>query len=531
MSPGEEANQPTEVGRTVPGAGADGHTPGHASRESRPVAHFAVVIWADGSATIDGEAVRAAHGEQVDAAVLRTLHGYARDWGATVTAGISDPVAQYEALVEIAPDGSSRLLGQRLDQRSEDDEDFGESWEDAPWTDPGEGLPGDFDDLADEFDDAPGSGNRERYDPIEDDGFDDRREEFGHEPDDGFGDTDEDEEDAWNHLADRRVRAPARAAVKDPDHGYDEKTDEKFAYQDFREEAVDSSYDLSQEPEDGTSPPSGRDWKKYGLRRKERRQSDEAFEPQGLLDRPPLVRAGAIIVVTLVVISLLILGRNGPHGGDKHEEESRARSGASPTAQGASPSVSHSSSEVPDEPDSQTAVNHEPPSPRTDDPSEKTAGDAVNQLSARDGSARHICYRVFYKERGWQDPVCDGAAAGAPGGGQLITSINIAVHGAGGSAANARVRVPGSADGKGAWEPYWTAEIADGKDNYVGSTAPAAPELIGFALNVGQGQVCQTARVHGTDWSEKHCAGPRPAFISGGTPENDLPLEAVKFTL
>jgi hypothetical protein len=75
-----------------------------------------VIISGDGSAAIDGVPVPVVAGESVDVAVLDTLHGYARSRDAPVTAAISDPAAGYVAIVEVAPDGSSRLLEQHHEQ-------------------------------------------------------------------------------------------------------------------------------------------------------------------------------------------------------------------------------------------------------------------------------------------------------------------------------------------------------------------------------------------------------------------------------
>ena len=75
-----------------------------------------MVISGDGSAAIDGEPVPSADGVTIDAAILNTLHGYARDRGTTVTATVSDPSAGYVAFVEVAPDGSGAPL---VDQREQ----------------------------------------------------------------------------------------------------------------------------------------------------------------------------------------------------------------------------------------------------------------------------------------------------------------------------------------------------------------------------------------------------------------------------
>ncbi|WP_345617756.1 RICIN domain-containing protein [Streptomyces ziwulingensis] len=78
-----------------------------------------MVIFGDGSAAIDGESVPVVPGEPLDVAILDMLHGYARSRNAPVTGAISDPAAGYVAVVEVAPDGSSRLLDQVEEQQEE----------------------------------------------------------------------------------------------------------------------------------------------------------------------------------------------------------------------------------------------------------------------------------------------------------------------------------------------------------------------------------------------------------------------------
>jgi len=159
-----------------------------------------------------------------------------------------------------------------------------------------------------------------------------------------------------------------------------------------------------------------------------------------------------------------------------------------------------------------------------------TAATAVKKLAAKD-AGRHICYRAFIAGDGWTDAVCDGAATGTVDDAKQITALNIAVSGTLGSAANAFIHNPDSTDGNGHWEPQWTAIIADNKDNYIGSSKEDAPYMTGFAINIGSGQVCETARNKGYDWGGQGCADPRPKYIFGGTLANDRWLVAVKFTV
>lgn len=80
--------------------------------EERPSPLIPVVIGSDGSAVVDGEPVPVVGGESVDVAILDTLHGYARNRNTPVTASIADPESGSVAIVEVAPDGSSRLVEQ-----------------------------------------------------------------------------------------------------------------------------------------------------------------------------------------------------------------------------------------------------------------------------------------------------------------------------------------------------------------------------------------------------------------------------------
>ncbi|WP_437015080.1 hypothetical protein [Streptomyces sp. enrichment culture] len=87
---------------------------------------------------------------------------------------------------------------------------------------------------------------------------------------------------------------------------------------------------------------------------------------------------------------------------------------------------------------------------------------AVKRLAANDPSGRHICSRAYVSGQGWQKPVCDGTIAGTSGRNRPIKALNIAVHGVGGSAANAFRHTAEPVDGRGKWQPNWTAVTGDG---------------------------------------------------------------------
>ncbi|KAF2775300.1 hydrophobic [Streptomyces sp. OM5714] len=104
------------------------------------------------------------------------------------------------------------------------------------------------------------------------------------------------------------------------------------------------------------------------------------------------------------------------------------------------------------------------------------------------------------------------------------------MHGIGGSAANAFTTNADSNDDRGKWN-QWTPVVPDGTDNYIGSTKPDAPNLLGFAINIGKGKLCHVARTHGHTDARPACTTQRPAFTFGGSLKNSTWLESVTFTV
>ncbi|MER8010418.1 hypothetical protein [Streptomyces sp. NPDC094149] len=450
--------------------------------------HFSVVIAADGSAAIDGIPVRAADGESVDSAILDALHGYASDRDATVTAAISDPAVEQVTFVEVAPDGSSRLV-------------------ERPHEEP--------------------AGEVGRAVPVERAGA----VAYGGLPEEPLPDAASEADD----LADTDD-------TTDLDGGDD-----------------DGPYALRQPP--GVPPVPG-----HLLRRPKpeagntSRQSDDEYRASGLLHRPLVVGPVALGVAALVVVPLVLLGSGGSGGGQNKAAGASDELSKSPSSHGPkstpAPTVSVSPSLLSPSPSPSptgkgkrgtkgkkhtdgatgvtTTVTVRPPAATatvTAKPAADTAATAVNRL-ARNDPGRHICYRAYVSGQGWQKPVCDGTVAGTTGQNRSIKALNIAVRGTSGTAANAFVHKPGSADGKGVWMPHWTANTADGKDIYIGHAKKSAPNMLGFAINIGSGgQVCQSARVHNSGWGQWGCVGPRPEYVFGGTLTNDVWLEAVKFSV
>ncbi|MFI6340478.1 hypothetical protein [Streptomyces sp. NPDC050535] len=85
----------------------DHSTPDDSARTASP---FDVLIGHDGTATVDGEPLHVPPGEPVHVVVLDMLHGHAQAWGVPVEGVIFDRQGGEVTLVEVAPDGSSRVL-------------------------------------------------------------------------------------------------------------------------------------------------------------------------------------------------------------------------------------------------------------------------------------------------------------------------------------------------------------------------------------------------------------------------------------
>lgn len=483
MSEGEETDEPSTGGdRSVPAA-------------PQPLPHFAVVITGDGSAAIDGEPVEAAEGEAVDAAILDRLHRNARDRDTPVTAAISDPSAGYVAYVEVTPDGSSRLLDQQEPQEQREERE--EQPTPAPVEQALPAAPLPVDDRLEDDDD---------YGRDNDYGRDD---DFDHEH--AEADEEEDDEDERNALPLAAGAGAGAASAAAP-------------------------------------PPTI-------IRRNDSRQSDDEYKAPGLLNRPFFVGPVALLVAALVIIPLVMLGSG---GGD--EKQSARSSSATSDIPSKKPRPTHSVSPimVPPMPSTSASPSAKPkPKPKhtkvgtekagaglvtvtarppqatatvTAKPKQDTAATAVNRLAKNDPSGRHICYRAYVSGQGWQKPVCDGTMAGTSGRNLAVKAINIAVRGVSGSGANAFVHNPKSTDGNGQWKTPW-APVTEGKDLYIGSSKRGAPNMSGYAINVGSGRICQAALVHNGSFGEPGCADPRPNYTFGGTLRNDTYLEAVKFSV
>ncbi|MFI1352433.1 hydrolase [Streptomyces sp. NPDC020898] len=162
------------------------------------------------------------------------------------------------------------------------------------------------------------------------------------------------------------------------------------------------------------------------------------------------------------------------------------------------------------------------PKKETKEP-EVTAATAVTQLAAR-SAGRHICYRAYVADQGWQAPVCDGAEAGTVGKDLPIKALNIAVSGTNG------VQGTGAFQHK-IWKDTKSSKAVDGIDLYLGSTKESDESLQGFTILVFEGSVCGNPHVQDGGWLGVVCTDPGDWKYIGSRVESHKQLEAVRFTV
>ncbi|MFD0315648.1 hypothetical protein [Streptomyces flavalbus] len=112
---------------------------GRRTREDQrpPTAPFDVLIRGDGTATVDGQPLAVPEGEPVHVAVLDLMHRHAQARGGPVEAAIMDRQQGEVTVVEVAPDGSSRVvLHERHEELVEEAPEEADGPEDEPEVEP-----------------------------------------------------------------------------------------------------------------------------------------------------------------------------------------------------------------------------------------------------------------------------------------------------------------------------------------------------------------------------------------------------------
>ncbi|MER6531807.1 hypothetical protein [Streptomyces sp. NPDC001508] len=341
---------------------------------SKITTHFTVVISGDGSATLDGRPVPAAEGAEADGAVLDALHQHARERGSTVTASVSDPAAGYVAYVEVAPDGSSRLLEQGEGgpeaYAGEDDEDD-EAGPEASGPD-GDGAPEDTEytedlgpgpEAAEEkpvtFEKGYGHGLRlpsaaeppapdpEALEPR----APEPAETQGDEPEPEQAELDEPEleepePERAAELEEPELEEPEPEGAAELEAAEPDEPEPEAAELDEPEpeaaELEGAELEGAAEPEAaayalpgpvGLSPaprapalhrtPDPDPGSVRPNRRSRSRQSDDEYASPGLLNRPLIIGPAALLVAALVITPLVVLGSGGSGDDDRQDQAAK----------------------------------------------------------------------------------------------------------------------------------------------------------------------------------------------------------------
>ncbi len=157
-------------------------------------------------------------------------------------------------------------------------------------------------------------------------------------------------------------------------------------------------------------------------------------------------------------------------------------------------------------------------------PRKVTAATAVRKLAERE-EGRHICYRVYVEDGGWQKPECDGAEAGSVGEGKAVKALNVAVSRTDGVTGASAFVIDG-------WRKGDEWETADDERNmYLGSTDGDVNPMQGYTMQVFDGSVCHDAYVKDKQWMGQSCTEPGKWTYGGSPMELNLQLEAVRFTV
>ncbi|MEU6682288.1 hypothetical protein [Streptomyces sp. NPDC046832] len=105
-----------------------------------------------------------------------------------------------------------------------------------------------------------------------------------------------------------------------------------------------------------------------------------------------------------------------------------------------------------------------------------------------------------------------------------------AVHGVGGSAANAFRHRAKPVEGRGEWRPSWRAVTGDGRNFIIGSAKRYAAHA-GLRHERRHRRDLQHRPPAATTGADGDAASPAPDFTFGGTLDNDIWLEAVMLTV
>jgi hypothetical protein len=156
-------------------------------------------------------------------------------------------------------------------------------------------------------------------------------------------------------------------------------------------------------------------------------------------------------------------------------------------------------------------------------PKPDTASVAVTKLNDK-SPGRHVCYRAYVADIGWQHSVCDGDIAGTQNEGRAIEAINVAVSGSRATSANAFIEGVGF---PGPWKA--ATEKADMTVGKPGS----GQQLDQLVMSLSDGVICGNAFIEKDQWLGKQCDHPGGSgkWISVGVTGKTLHLEAFQLKM
>lgn len=159
-------------------------------------------------------------------------------------------------------------------------------------------------------------------------------------------------------------------------------------------------------------------------------------------------------------------------------------------------------------------------------PKPKVPDTAAAAVTAADKKSpgRHVCYRAYVADLGWQHSVCDGALAGTEHQARAIEAINVAVSGSRSTSANVYI-------GDLGWPPAWKS-AAEKTDLTIGNPG-SGQRVEQLVMSLSDGVVCGNGYLQDTEWQGKRCDTPGGArsWISVGTTDKSLRLEAFELTM
>ncbi|SCE16871.1 hydrophobic W protein [Streptomyces sp. DvalAA-14] len=160
-------------------------------------------------------------------------------------------------------------------------------------------------------------------------------------------------------------------------------------------------------------------------------------------------------------------------------------------------------------------------------PKRKIPDTAATAVTALDKAipGRHVCYRAYVADIGWQHSVCDGATSGTENQSRPIEAIDVAVSGSASTSANVFI------GGNVGWPAAW--KTAPEKTDMTIGNPGSGQQVEQLVMSLSDGVLCGNGYVETSEWQQKQCDTPGGArhWVSLGTTGQSLRLEAFELTM